>query len=53
MSTVRSSLLIKSNFSSHLIVFRRFLTWIALSDVHLRLPLTFVRTAYAAEYETT
>jgi hypothetical protein len=37
---------IKSSFYS-LIVFRRFLTWITLSDVDLRLSLTFVRTAYA------
>jgi len=53
MSTVRSSRLINYNFSSYLIVFRRFLTWIALSDIDLRLPLKFVRTAYATEEEIT
>ena len=49
MSIVRSSRHIKTNFSSRLIIFRQFLSLIALSDVDLRLPLTFVRTAYATE----
>jgi hypothetical protein len=42
----------KFHFSSILIVFHRFFTWIALSDVDLGFSLTLVRKANATEEET-
>jgi len=56
MSTILSwfsSPLIKSNFSSILIVFRQFFTWFALADVDLYFFITLVREANAVEEETT
>jgi len=47
------SQLIKSNFSSVLIVFRQFFTWFALADVDLYFSITLVRKANAVEEETT
>jgi hypothetical protein len=55
MSTIRSrfsSRLIACNFSSILIAFRRFLTWIALGDADLGFSLKLVRKANAVEEET-
>jgi hypothetical protein len=40
------------NFSSVLIVFCRFFTWIALGDADLRFSLLLVRKASAAEEQT-
>jgi len=42
-----------SKFSSVLIVFHRFFTWIALGDVELRLLLILVAKANAVEVRTT
>jgi hypothetical protein len=41
-----------SNFSSILIVFWQFFTWIALGDADLRFSLMLVRKANAVEGET-
>jgi hypothetical protein len=52
MQKIRSpfpSQLITSNFSSLLIVFLGFFTWIALGDVLLRLSLLFLPKANADE----
>jgi hypothetical protein len=56
MSKIRSpfpSHLITSNFSSSLIVFRGFFTWIALGYVDLLFSLLFVPKANADEGGTT
>jgi hypothetical protein len=55
MSTIRSpfsSRLITCTFSSVPIVFRRFVTWIALGDADVRFSLILVRKANAVEEET-
>ena len=55
MSTIHSpfsSQLITCNFSSILIVFHQFFTWIALGDADLRFSLILVRKASAVEEET-
>jgi len=44
-----SSWLIKFHFSSILIVFRQFLTWSALGDVHLSFSFILVTNANAVE----
>ena len=52
MSTIRShfsSQLITSNFSSIMIVVRRFFTWTALGGVDLRFSLMLVRKANAVD----
>jgi hypothetical protein len=46
------SQLITSNFSSVLIVFCQFFTWIALGDAAFCFSLTLVRKANAFEEET-
>jgi hypothetical protein len=56
MSTIHSPFskrLIKSDFSSVLIVFHQFFTWFALGDVDLYFFITLVRKANAVEEETT
>jgi hypothetical protein len=55
MATIHSpfsSPLIISNFSSLPIVFHRFFTWIALSDVDLHFSLMLIRGANAVEEAT-
>jgi len=47
-----SSRLITSNFSSIMIVFCQFFTWIALGDVDLHLPLILVTKANAVAEKT-
>jgi len=47
-----SDRLITSNFSSVLIVCRRFFTWIALGDVDLHFSFMLVRKANVVEEET-
>jgi hypothetical protein len=55
MSTIHSSFSsqLMSYFSSVLIVFCRFFTWVSLSDVDLLSSLVFVGKASAVEKETT
>jgi hypothetical protein len=56
MSKIRSpfpSQIITFNFSSLLIVFRGFFTWIALGHIHLRFSLLFIPKANADEGGTT
>jgi hypothetical protein len=44
--------IITLNFSSMLIVFQRFFTWIALADADLLFSLILVRKANAVEQKT-
>ena len=47
-----SSWFITSNFSSVLIVFHRFFTWLALGDKHFHFSFMFVRMSSVVEEET-
>ena len=50
-SPISGHRLVMSNFSSLLIVFYRFFTWIALGDVDLRFSLMLARKANVVEEE--